>query len=157
VVIQRPLVVRAAALLLTVGLVAGCGALTTPPENHNDLLTIATGVSAFEVVMTSDLWERSTPTSDYANLRDVEGQNPGGDMADRGLELYTLSGNQLVSYLNHLQPLAYGGWLQKSGTPQMYQRIYDEIAPVVQEIDGPRGPEEPAPRVVLDDTITEGA
>lgn len=147
---------RTAALVLALGLATGCGAHVPAPASHGELLSIATGVSAFEIVMTPDLWKRSTP-SGVGSLRTLEGQDPGGDLADRGLTLYTLTGSQLVTYLDHLEPLAYGGWLEKGGTPQMYQRIYDEIAPVVQEIDGPRGPEEPAPRVVLDDTITGNA
>ena len=156
-VIQHPMAAPAAALLLTAGLVTGCGAYVSAPQSHGDLLTIATGVSAIEIVMTPDLWERSTPNADAAELREVEGTNPGGDLADRGLKLYTLTGAQLVSYLNHLESRAYGGWMERAGTPQMFQRLYDEITPVVQEIDGPRGPDEPAPRVVLDDTITGDA
>ncbi|MFE7461753.1 hypothetical protein ACWFMI_23095 [Nocardiopsis terrae] len=152
--IRPPLAASAAALMLTAGLTTGCGALTLPPEEHSDLLTTATGVSTFELVVTPDLWDKTTLTA-RDELQELEGSDPGGDLSDRGLELYTLSGAQLVTYLDHLRRKGHGGWLERSGTPEVHQRVYDEITPVVEQIDGPRGEEEPAPRVVLDDTITQ--
>ncbi|WP_110052241.1 hypothetical protein [Nocardiopsis sp. L17-MgMaSL7] len=118
-------------------------------------MTTATGVSAFELVVTPDLWARTIPSTGNSSLRDLEGSDPGGDLSDRGLELYTLSGSQLVNYLNHNRRLGYGGWLQQAGTPEVHRRVYDDITPVIEQIDGPRGEEEPAPRVVLDDTVPE--
>jgi hypothetical protein len=149
----------AAAVVLTAA--TGCGeAFTDPPEGHEDRLHKAAGVAAFELVVTQDLWDDTIPKDRFSGLRDIEGTDPGDeDLASRGLMQFTMSGRQLVAYLEEVERDGYGGWLEETtrGSTQrvVSKRVYDEIAPVIDAIEGPRGPEDPAPRLVLDDTVPQ--
>ncbi|MBB6001344.1 hypothetical protein HNR25_005175 [Streptomonospora salina] len=154
---------RKGTVLLAAALIAvsGCGADADSPKGHDERMDKASGVSVFELVITSDLWEETMPGGINSDLGDVKGTSPGGKLADRGLKEYRLSGAQLVEYLDNIETCGYGGWMETSGCGAngtvLAKRVYDEIAPVLDEISGPRGPDEPAPRVVIDDTTVEGA
>jgi hypothetical protein len=150
----------AAAVVLTAA--TGCGeAFTDPPEGHEDRLHKAAGVAAFELVVTQDLWDTTIPPMErVSGLRDIKGTDPGDEeLASRGLMQFTMSGRQLVAYLEEVERDGYGGWSEEHARSTAEQvvskRVYDEIAPVIDAIEGPRGPEDPAPRLVLDDTVPQ--
>ncbi|MER6364424.1 hypothetical protein [Kitasatospora sp. NPDC001527] len=146
---------RAAAPLLTVLLLAGCGIGTQSPPSHDSALTKAAGIGTMSIVCTADMWDRTRPE----NLSKVDKPLAEGERGGRGLVRVTLTGSQLVDYLKELDWNGHPGWGtgetldHKHHDEQIARRMYDALAPAVASVKNARSAADPVPEVLIDDTL----
>ncbi|MEU1854300.1 hypothetical protein ABZ499_34930 [Streptomyces sp. NPDC019990] len=140
--------------VITAALVlAGC---TQSPEGHDERLSKAAGVARVTIVCPKDLWEETKP-DDYENKlkANVEAISS-GPRGGRGLVRVTMTGTNLVKYLKELDsnahPHAVNG--DNDNTPAS-RRVYKALAPEIDKIKAARGPDDPEPQIVIDDTIPD--
>ncbi|MFD3685470.1 hypothetical protein ACFWTE_11695 [Nocardiopsis sp. NPDC058631] len=129
------------------------GCVNTPPE-QGDRLARAAGTASMSIVMPLGLWEQTKPTYE-AELDELEPVPLKGEEGERGLVRVNLTGTQLVEYMNHLDNDAHGYGIEAE-TPENQAaaaRVYTAISEVVDQITARTGEDQPAPEVVIDDTI----
>ncbi|MEU6503814.1 hypothetical protein ABZ895_30180 [Streptomyces californicus] len=79
-----------------------------------------------------------------------------GPRADRGLVEVTMAGTNLVAYLKELDANAHSSsWSGTPGNAAASRQVYDAIAPAIDRIKAATSPDDPAPEIVIDDTIPE--
>ncbi|MFF1908266.1 hypothetical protein [Kitasatospora sp. NPDC058218] len=146
---------RAAAGILGALLLVGCGAATQSPASHDSMLTKAAGVGTMSIVCAADLWDRTRPDK----LEKVEKPPAEGERGGRGLVRITLTGTQLVDYLKELDFQAHPGWANDHPhhDQPMAKRVYDVLAPAVANVKNARAASDPAPEVLIDDTLATTA
>ncbi|MFJ5927638.1 hypothetical protein ACIQF6_34085 [Kitasatospora sp. NPDC092948] len=149
---------RAAALLCGVLSLAGCGVETQSPASNDSTLNKAAGIGTMSVVCTGDMWERTRPVS----LAKVETKPADGERGARGLVRVTLTGAQLVDYLKELDFNGHPGWGtskvdHEQHDQQIAKRMYDALTPAVAHATNARSATDPAPEVLVDDTLASPA
>jgi hypothetical protein len=141
--------------LVLVVLLTGCGAGTHSPSQQGARLTKAAGVSSITVVCVKSLWDDTKPDG-------IKVPTPAapGERGKRGLVQVTLTGPQLVSYLKELDRNAHPGWGNADDTRDNKaesNRVYNTLAQAVDKISNVRNASDPAPEVIIDDTIPTDA
>ncbi|MFJ9447168.1 hypothetical protein ACIRRH_35760 [Kitasatospora sp. NPDC101235] len=150
---------RAAAPLLSTVLLAGCGAATQSPPSHDAALSKAAGIGTMSIICTADMWDRTRPE----NLGKVDKPPAEGERGTRGLVKVTLTGSQLVDYLKELDWNGHPGWGlgdtvdHEHHDEQIARRMYDALAPAVTNAKNARSATDPAPEVLVDDTLATTA
>lgn len=141
----------ATALAASLALAAGCG---TPPSGHEERLNKAAGLASFNITCTQDMWDRTRLTADRQtdSHEDAKPRKLDGTAGKRGLVEITLSGPQLVDYLKTLEDDIDGNLFADSSREQLSRRMYDAIAPVVDQIEKGKPPTE-IPQAVVDDAV----
>lgn len=143
----------AAVLALTAALIlSACGAFTTSSDQQKDRLQKAAGIGTITLVMTPDLWTGTRPD----DLKKVSQQPADGDPGRRGLVDVTLTGAQLVDYLDELNNRIHPGWMDDHYTGQqkaLARRVYNSLGPAVDHVTNATAPGDPAPQVLIDDTL----
>ncbi len=154
---RSPRTVLAVAAVACLAL-AGC---TQSPAKHDDRLTKAAGVARVTIVCSKDLWNETKPDGVNASNASVTVKATvsaisTGPRANRGLVEVTMTGTNLVAYLKELDANAHpSSW---NGTPDnaaASRRVYDALAPAIDRIKAATSPDDPAPEIVIDDTIPE--
>lgn len=142
----------AAATLVLVLALTGC---TSTPEEHGDRLTRAAGTASVTIVMPLGLWEQTKPTYGRSDLGELEPAPLDGEEGERDLVRVTLTGTQLSQYLDHLDRDAHSGALYAAPAQDRAaaSRVYTAISEVVDQIAPRTSEDEPAPEVVIDDTV----
>ncbi|MFD8732011.1 hypothetical protein [Streptomyces sp. NPDC059611] len=155
---RSPRTVLAVAAVACLAL-AGC---TQSPAKHDERLTKAAGVARVTIVCSKDLWEETKPDGvNVSNgpentVKATVSAISTGPRANRGLVEVTMTGTNLVAYLKELDANAHpSSW---NGTPDnaaASRRVYDALAPAIDRIKAVTSPDDPAPEIVIDDTIPE--
>lgn len=122
-------------------MLAGCGSY---PDQHDERLRKAAGVTAFRITCTKDMWERTRAV--YA----VAADGKVVAASKSGVVTVELTGPELVDYLNALAKRAFPS-LEGDSDP-LARRMYDALAPQVDKIK-PGSVGAPVPQVVLDDAV----
>lgn len=143
----------AAALALALAL-TGC---TDTPAEHDDRLAKASGTASVTIVMPLGLWEQTLPVFQGSELHELEPEPLEGSEGERGLVRVNLTGTQLVEYLDELNREAHGVGLEAEPPERQAatSRVYTAISEVVDQISPRMGEDDPAPEVVIDDTVGE--
>ncbi|MFD1935588.1 MULTISPECIES: hypothetical protein [Nonomuraea] len=141
-------VLLVAALLGTV--LAGCGGgqagKPTPREQHETRLSKAAGVTTLRIVCVRDLWERTSRVGFLSGDPEIKAKvTP----APGGLVTVELTGPQLVDYLRILWKR---GPLYSDPDP-LSIRVYNGIAPVIDQIQAGGVPAGTVPEVRIDDPV----
>ncbi|MFJ5927640.1 hypothetical protein ACIQF6_34095 [Kitasatospora sp. NPDC092948] len=146
------LFLRATACALGTLLLAGCG--TRTPASQEARLTKASGVASISVVMPEGLWKDTKP---WRDLDKVPVDHLDGDRGARGLIRVNLTGTQVVTYMKYLDGNAHPG--PGGGLPnkQPSARVYDAIGSALDTIKPARTAGDPAPEVLIDDTLATTA
>ncbi|WP_405622374.1 hypothetical protein [Streptomyces sp. NBC_01508] len=99
----------------------------------------------------------SVPRPD--DLKKVTTTPADGERGQRGMVRITLTGAQLVTYLSHLDGDAHPGWLGPDFPDQeaVSGRVYDALAPAIDKTTTARSATDPAPEVLIDDTLATKA
>ncbi|MFE1400309.1 hypothetical protein ACFW53_20440 [Nocardiopsis dassonvillei] len=142
----------AAALALSL---TGC--MNTPAE-HDARLSKASGVASVTIVMPLGLWEQTKPSYSGSELNDLEPAPLDGAEGERGLVRVNLTGTQLMEYLDDLSHDAHASGLAASSTSEeraAASRVYTAISETVDQITPRTGEDDPAPEVIIDDTVGE--
>lgn len=145
----------AAALALALAL-TGC---TNTPAEHDDRLAKASGTASVTIVMPLGLWEQTKPSFRGSELGELEPAPLEGEEGERGLVRVNLTGTQLVEYLEELNSDAHGVALEARPAEEQAAaaRVYTAVSEVVDQITPRTGKDDPAPEVVIDDTVGEQA
>ncbi|MGW8526971.1 hypothetical protein [Nocardiopsis sp. NPDC055824] len=143
----------AATLALALAL-TGC--VNTPAE-HGDRLARSAGTASITIVMPLGLWEQTQPTYSGSELRTLEPAPMGGEQGERGLVRVNLTGTQLSEYLDYLDHDAHASafYAIPAEDQAAAARVYTAISEVVDQITPRTGEDEPAPEVIIDDTVGE--
>ncbi|MFE2640553.1 hypothetical protein ACFXKS_34965 [Streptomyces scopuliridis] len=137
--------------LLAAALTFLAGCANDPPAGHAERIEKAAGVAAFKIACTRDLWERTShPEYGEDSFDGAEPRELGGGPGERGLVEVTLTGTQLVDYLEALEQDVSDGPFANSDDQPMARRMYAALAPVVDRIERD-GPPAEIPRAVVDD------
>ncbi|MFF3735535.1 hypothetical protein ACFYXM_36070 [Streptomyces sp. NPDC002476] len=152
---HRPQVIRiaraAALLAAALALAAGCDG--EPPAGHEKRINKAVGVASFKITCTRDLWDRTShPEYGAESFDDAKPRKLPGSQGERGLVEITLTGTQLVDYLDQLAMDIGGGLFARGDDRPMAQRMYAAIAPVVDRIQKDTPPTE-VPVATVNDAI----
>ncbi|MEU3465273.1 hypothetical protein ABZ721_35725 [Streptomyces sp. NPDC006733] len=133
----------------TILLLAGCGAGTHSPAAQGARLTKAAGVSSITVICVKGLWDDTRPIGTKVSTPPAPGER-----GQRGLVQITLTGPQLVAYLKELDANAHPGWASGGRDNKAEStRVYDALSQAVDKITAVRTSSDPAPEVIIDDTI----
>ncbi|MFJ9447167.1 hypothetical protein ACIRRH_35755 [Kitasatospora sp. NPDC101235] len=135
------------ALLLT-----GCGTRTPPSQEAR--LTKASGVANISVVMPEGLWKDTKP---WRDLDKAPVDHLDGDRGARGLVRVNLTGTQVVTYMKELDYNAHPGPGDSRTNKQSSARVYDAIGGALDTIKPARTAGDPAPEVLIDDTLATAA
>lgn len=143
----------AATLALALAL-TGC--MYTPAE-HGDRLARSAGTASVTIVMPLGLWEQTKPTYNGSELSDLEPVPMDGEEGKRGLVRVNLTGTQLSEYLDHLDHDAHASAFYSIPAEEQAaaERVYTAISEVVDQITPRTSEDEPAPEVIIDDTVGE--
>lgn len=152
--LTKPRRAAAAAVVALALFLTGC---TETPAEHADRLTKAAGTASITIVMPLGLWEQTLPTYQGSELRELEPEPLDGAEGERGLVRVNLTGTQLVEYLDELNREAHGVGLEAEPPERQAatSRVYTAISEVVDQISPRAGEDDPAPEVVIDDTVGE--
>ncbi|WP_331753884.1 hypothetical protein [Streptomyces sp. NBC_00826] len=133
-------------------LVTGCA--DDPPAGHKERLHKAAGVAAFKITCTKDMWERTTafPNESIDSFQDAKPRKSDGAAGGRGLVEVTLTGSQLVDYLQQLNDDMSGGLRGRDSVEPMSRRMYEALAPVVDQIQK-NAPLTKVPAAIVDDAV----
>ncbi|MFJ6890062.1 hypothetical protein ACIQRC_35185 [Streptomyces californicus] len=137
---------------------AGC---TQSPAKHDERLTKAAGIARVTVVCSKDLWNETKPngmntSNDTVTVKATVSAISAGPRANRGLVEVTMTGTNLVAYLKELDANAHpSSWNKTPDNAAASRRVYDAIAPAIDRIKAATSPDDPAPEIVIDDTIPE--
>ncbi|MER6366478.1 hypothetical protein [Kitasatospora sp. NPDC001527] len=147
--ITHHLLLRPVAGVLGVLLLAGCG--TRTPASQEARLTKAAGVTSVSLIMPEGLWKDTKPFDD---LKKVPVERLDGDRGARGLVRINLTGTQVVTYMKFLDASAHPGpGSVNRDNKQASVRVYEAIGGALDTITPARGAGDPAPEVLIDDTI----
>ncbi|MEU2346333.1 hypothetical protein ABZ745_31685 [Streptomyces sp. NPDC013082] len=146
------LAVTALAVVLTL---TACGATTQSPEHHESRMKKAAGIGSLSIVCNKDIWTDTRPDG----LKKVTVTPADGERGQRGMVRVTLTGAQLVAYLNQLDQDAHPGWMgaNLSDREALSGRVYDALAPAVDKATTSRSTADPAPEILIDDTLATKA
>ena len=105
------------------------------------------------------LWEQTKPSFTGSDLHKMEPSPLSGEEGERGLVRINLTGTQLVEYMDDLDRDAHGYGIaeQPADDRAAASRVYTAISEVVDQIGVRQSPEDPAPEVLIDDTIIDEA
>ncbi|WP_435647966.1 hypothetical protein [Kitasatospora purpeofusca] len=143
---------RAATVVLGTLLLAGC---TQTPPSQDARLTKAAGVASLSLVMPEGLWKDTRP---YKDLDKVPVDHLDGERGARGLVRIALTGTQIVTYMKELDSNAHAPAIDGTkANKQASTRVYDELGKALDTIKAARGPGDPAPEVLIDDTLATTA
>lgn len=138
---------------------AGC---TQSPAAHDERLTKATGIARVIVACSKDLWNETKPDGKNISngpensVKATVSAVSTGPRADRGLVEVTMTGMNLVAYLKELDANAHSSsWSGTPGNAAASRQVYDAIAPAIDRTKAATSPDDPAPEIVIDDTIPE--
>jgi hypothetical protein len=151
-------VLRLAAVVVGSVALAGCGIDTHTPASQDARLTKAAGVASLSLVLPEGLW-RETRGDDNVGasneLNKINGDRLDGDRGARGLVRVNLSGTQVVGYMKYLDYYAHPGWGDQDGrvSKAAATRVYDALGAALDTIRGARTASDPAPEVLIDDTM----
>jgi hypothetical protein len=139
--------------LAAVLVLSGC---TQSPAEHDDRLTKAAGLARVSILCPKDLWDETKPTGGINEAKATVSKISKGPRADRGLVRVSMTGTNLVAYLKELDSNAHPhSWNGERKNTAASRRVYDAIAPEIDRIKAATSPEDPAPEIVIDDTIPE--
>ncbi|WEH43957.1 hypothetical protein [Streptomyces sp. AM 2-1-1] len=146
----------AATTLITVLALTACGA-TTPqsPAHHDSRMKKAAGIGSLTIICNKDIWESTRPDG----LKKVTTAPAGGERGQRGMVRITLTGAQLVTYLDELDWDAHPGWVGADYPDQeaLSGRVYDALTPAIDKATTARSTADPAPEILIDDTLATQA
>ncbi|MER5619020.1 hypothetical protein [Streptomyces sp. NPDC002215] len=92
------------------------------------------------------------PEHSINSFQDAKPRKTGGTAGDRGLVEVTLTGSQLVDYLKQLNEDMSGGLLGNDSVEPMSRRMYEALAPVVDQIQK-NAPLTKVPAAIVDDAV----
>ncbi|MFE2462959.1 hypothetical protein [Streptomyces sp. NPDC059402] len=132
-----------------------CGATTQSPVHHDSRMKKAAGIGSLSIVCNKDIWTDTRPDS----LKKVTITPADGERGRRGMIRLTLTGAQLVTYLDQLDQDAHPGWMGPSLPDQeaLTGRVYDALAPAIDKATTAHSTADPAPEIVIDDTLATKA
>ncbi|MFC9089539.1 hypothetical protein [Nocardiopsis dassonvillei] len=148
---------RRASAAATLALALALTGCTNTPAGHSQRLSRASGTASVTIVMPVGLWEQTKPGYEGSELHELEPAPLDGEQGDRGLVRVTLTGTQLVEYLEELNGDAHGVALEARPPEDQAaaSRVYTAISEVVDQITPRTSEDEPAPEVIIDDTVGE--
>ncbi|MFJ8158854.1 hypothetical protein [Streptomyces sp. NPDC094468] len=142
-----------AAALVLAGTLTSC---VQSPAKQDERLTKAAGLARVTIVCPKDLWEETKPDG-YANtVKATAAAITSGPQSGRGLIRVSMTGTNLVAYLKELDrnahPSVFSGEQENTASSR---RVYDAIAPKIDQIKAATSPNDPEPEILIDDTIPE--
>ncbi|MFJ3513136.1 hypothetical protein [Streptomyces luteogriseus] len=152
--IRRTAALAATALTVVLTLTA-CGASTQSPSHHDSRMKKAAGIGSLSIVCNKDVWEATRPDG----LKKVTTTPADGPRGQRGMVRVTLTGAQLVTYFDQLDQDAHPGWMGPDLPDQeaISGRVYDALAPAIDKAITARSTADPAPEILIDDTLATKA
>lgn len=152
--IRRTAALATTALAIVLTLTA-CGATTQSPAHHDSRMKKAAGIGSLSIVCNKDIWTDTRPDG----LKKVTVTPADGERGQRGMVRVTLTGAQLVAYLNQLDQDAHPGWMGSDLPDQeaLSGRVYDALAPAIDKATTSRSTADPAPEILIDDTLATKA
>lgn len=152
--IRRTAALAATATIVVLTLTA-CGANTQSPAHHDSRMKKAAGIGSLSIVCNKDVWESTRPDE----LKEVTTTTADGPRGQRGMVRITLTGAQLVTYLDQLDQDAHPGWLGSDLPDQqaVSGRVYDALTPAIDTATAARSTADPAPEILIDDTLATEA
>ncbi|WNI27339.1 hypothetical protein [Streptomyces sp. ITFR-16] len=152
--IRRTATLAATAMAVVLTLTA-CGATTQSPAHHESRMKKAAGIGSLSIICNKDIWESTRPDG----LKKVTTTPADGPRGQRGMVRITLTGAQLVTYLDQLDQDAHPGWMGSDIPDQeaVSGRVYDGLAPAIDKAATARSAADPAPEILIDDTLATKA
>ncbi|MFD8599179.1 hypothetical protein ACFV1L_29655 [Kitasatospora sp. NPDC059646] len=145
---------RLGALAVCSLLLTACGLQTHTPASQDARLTKAAGIANISLLMPKSLWSDTKP---YSSLDKVGIDELDGDRGARGLVRVNLTGTQVITYMKELDENAHPGWLDGDYKKESSARVYEAIGTALDGIKPARSASDPAPEVLIDDTLATPA
>lgn len=145
----------AATTLIAILALTACGATTQSPAHHDSRMKKAAGIGSLTIICNKDIWQSTRPDG----LKKVTTVPADGERGQRGMVRITLTGAQLVTYLDELDQDAHPGWMGPNLPDQeaLSGRIYDALTPAIDKVTTARSTADPAPEILIDDTLATQA
>ncbi|MGX4733231.1 hypothetical protein [Kitasatospora griseola] len=151
------LTARSAAVLITALALTSCS--THTPAAQDARLRKASGVASVTLIMPAGLWKDTKPRF-APSLDGVKPSPADGDRGARGLVRITLSGTQVIDYMKDLDSTAHPSAFHRTMgdlNVQAAGRVYDAIGAALDTIRPVTSSTDPAPEVLIDDTLATAA